>query len=160
MGQTDLPQESDFSGGRCADDEICVGRSDGDRLMQSQAYCASTNHFVSIGHNPTNGNGVSSGVATADFNTALHNKSGGTLAVEAVVTGANKRVSLYATSVVIQAQTYDRVWRTVTDGKAYCLRCTSLSLAPFPRTAQRVKVDVVLPASSPTGLLWLASYSF
>lgn len=125
---------------------------------QSQAYCVSTDHFVRIGQ-PSSNLG-SSGVITAGFDPALYNKNGSQVAVEAVVTSINKIVSLSAVSMVMQAQGFDKVWRTVADGHNYCLRCSSVSLVPFPVTAQRVKVDVVLSEAFPTGLLWLASYSY
>lgn len=116
-----------------------------------------------IGHSPSSGNGqnlASTGVVTANFNSALYNNNGSHLGVEAVVTSVNKGTSLSAASVVMQAQTYNGVWRTVTNGRNYCLRCSSVTVAPFPATAQRVKVDVVLSELIPTGLLWLASYSY
>ncbi len=97
---------------------------------------------------------------TADFDATLLSQNGSQLAVEAVVTGLDRITSVFAASVVMQAQRHDGLWRTVTDGHIYCLRCASVTLAPFPVTAQRVKVDVVMPASVPTGLLWLASYSY
>ena len=118
---------------------------------------------MQIGHTPSDGNRqnlASSGVVTASFNAALHNKNGSRSAVEAVVTSVSKLTSLYAASVVMQAQAYNGVWRTVADGYNDCIRCSSVSLAPFPVTAQRVKVDVVMPNYTPTGLLWLASYSY
>ncbi len=123
-----------------------------------------------IGHDPSNGDGQnvpSSGVVTAGFNASLHhnnnnnNNNGSHLAVEAVVTSLNKVSSIAADSVVMQAQTYTNgVWRTVADGRIYCLRCSSVSLVPFPVAAQRVKVDVVMPEWLPVGLLWLASYEY
>lgn len=163
-GQTNPPQATYISQGRCASGEICVG-SDARNIdgTLSRAYCVSTNHFVQIGHTPSDGNGqnlASSGVVTASFNAALHNKNGSLLAVEAVVTSVNKLTSLFAASVVMQAQAYNGVWRTVASGYNDCIRCSSVNLAPFPETAQRVKVDVVMPNWSPTGLLWLASYSY
>ena len=129
-----------------------------DNDIQTGAHCVSANHFVPIGRTASSGRGQ--GVFTASFNAALHNNNGSHLAVEAVVTSINKVSGLSAASVVMQAQTYNGVWRTVADGYTYCLRCSSLSLAPFPMTAQRVKVDVIMPEWSPTGQLFLASYSY
>ena len=143
--------------------EICVGGTGGGEGTPRQAYCVSTDHFVHIGHTSSSENGenlVSSGVVTAGFNPALYNNSGSHLAVEALVTSVDQRTSLFAPSMVMQAQTYSGLWRTVADGHNYCIRCSSVCLAPFPATAQRVRVDVVLPDSSPTGLLWLASYTY
>ncbi len=119
-----------------------------------------------IGHDSSNGDGQnvpSTGVVTAGFNASLHdnNNNGSHLAVEAVVTSLNKVSSIAADSVVMQAQTHTNgVWRTVADGRNYCLRCSSVSLVPFPVAAQRVKVDVVMPDWLPVGLLWLASYEY
>ena len=151
--------------GNCESNEICVGSDAKDRDGSRQAYCVYTSNFVRIGHDPSTRNGQnvgSSGVVTANFNSALHNnnKNGSQLAVEAVVTDVNKVSTLFAISVVIQAQTYNGVWRTVADGQNYCKFCSSVSLAPFPATAQRVKVDVVLSEWFPAALLWLASYSY
>ena len=129
-----------------------------DNYVQAQAYCVATDHFVPIGPTPSSGQGQ--GVFTASFNAALYNNNGSRLAVEAVVTSTDKMSSLSATSVVMQAQAYNGVWRTVADGHNYCLRCSSSSLVPFPVTAQRLKLDVIMPDSSPAGLLWLASYSY
>lgn len=136
---------------------------DGDEDAPNQAYCVSTDRFVNIGHDPSDEegeNGISSGVVTAGFNAALYNNNGSHLGIEALVTDADKRTSLYATSMVMQAQAYNGLWRTVAHGIIDCIGCSSVSFAPFPVSAQRVKVDVVLPAESPTGLLWLASYSY
>ena len=152
-------QHTHINEGNCARDEICVGSNAEDTDAPRQAYCVSTNHFVRIGQDPSTGNGQTSGVVTASFNSALHN-NGSQLAVEAVVTSLNRLSTLFATSVVIQAQAYNGVWRTVAEGQNYCKICSSVSLAPVPATAQRVKVDVVLPEWYPTGLLWLASYPY
>lgn len=77
------------------------------------------------------------------------------------MTSINKQVSVFAASVVMQAQAYNNgIWRTVAGGHNYCMECSSVTLAPFPVTAQRVKVDVVLTEVIPTGLLWLASYPY
>ena len=106
---------------------------------------------------------ISSGVVTAGFNPRSHNGDGMHVAVEAVLTDVDKQTSLFATSHVIQAQWYNAtrgIWRTVAQGSNDCLKCASLRLEPFPTTAQRVKVDVVLPESMPAGLLWLASYLY
>ena len=93
---------------------------------------------------------------TANFNPT--DRAG--LAIEVVLTSSDNVTSLFADSVVIQAQAYNGVvFRAVLQGRTSCLRCSSLRLAPFPEAAQRVKVDVVLPATSPVGLLWLASFS-
>ena len=160
-GQTDAEQEprTDFRQGRCPADEICVGSTLEDKGMPIQASCVSMKHFVPIGPDPQNGNAAgSSSAVTAGFNPAVHNKEGSRVAVEAVLTSAGTLYSLFATSLVMQAQSYNGLWRTVADGSRYCLDCSSVRLVPFPETAQRVKVDVVMPESSPTGLLWLASY--
>ncbi|CAD6591046.1 MAG: hypothetical protein ASARMPRED_005161 [Alectoria sarmentosa] len=122
-GRTNPPQATFISQGKCASGEICVGSDAGNN----------------DGHTPSDGNRqnlASSGVVTASFNAALHNKNGSRSAVEAVVTSVKKLTSLYAASVVMQAQA-----------------CSSVSLAPFPVPAQRVKVDVVMPNYTPTGLL-------
>ena len=150
---------------RCADDEICVGSEEGDGRTPLQAHCVSTSHFVAIGHpSSSNGQGTgSSGVATASFNPVSQQRDGMHVAVEAVLTDADKRTSLFATSHVMQAQFYNAtrgIWRTVAYGHNDCLNCASLRLEPFPMTAQRVKVNVVLPESMPAGLLWLASYMY
>ena len=116
-------------------------------------------HFVAIGPDPQNGKAAAwSGAVTAGFNPAVHKKKGSRVTVEAVLTSAGTVYSLFATSLVMQAQSYNGLWRTVADGYRYCTDCSSVRLVPFPETAQRVKVDVVLPESSPAGLLWLASY--
>lgn len=161
-GQT-TPRHNYINEGRCTTDEICVGSDNIGEANPIQAYCVSTDHFVRIGQTPSSGNGsslASSGVVTASFNPALHHNNGRHLAVEVVVTSLSKKTSLFAASVVIQAQAYDSVWRTVAGGNSDCLRCSSLTLAPFPLTAQRVKIDVVLSGDSPVGLLWLASYLY
>lgn len=162
-GWTNPRQRTYINEGRCAGDEICVGSNAGDEDTPRQAYCVSTNDFLLIGHNSSSGNGQdlgSSAVITAGFNPTLYDKNATHLAVEAVITSVNNRTSLFAASAVIQAQSYNGLWRTVTNGYNSCMRCSSLTLAPFPITAQRVKVDVVMPDSSPTGLLWLASYAY
>lgn len=153
------PQYHLIDQGNCADDEICVG-SDSESGVTGpvQAYCVSTDQFVRIGQNPSGLGVASSAVVTANLNPAAYDKRGTYLTVEAVVTTFYNRTSLFATSMVMQAQAYDRVWRTVGGGISDCLRCPSVTLAPFPVLAQRVKIDVVLPENSPTGLLWLASY--
>ena len=151
------PQYNFINEGKCTNDDICVG-SDNIGGTPIHAYCVSTDHFVRIGQNPSGNSLASSGVVTANLNPAIHNNNGSHLTVEAVVTSLNKRTSVFAASVVMQAQAYDRVWRTVAGGSSDCLRCSSVTLAPFPLTAQRVKVDVVLSEDSPAGLLWLASY--
>lgn len=154
LGFTAPPHETLISKGTCAVDEICVGSNTGDENIPHHAYCVSTNDFVQI-------EDASSGASvTAGFNSALHSKSGSQLAVEAVITSLNKGSSLMAKSMVMQAQAYNGVWRTVNGGHTFCLRCSSVTLAPFPETAQRVKVDVVLQEWLPAGLLWLASYSY
>ena len=163
-GQTDALQQTLIGEGKCAVGEICVG-SNVWNVGPSQAYCVSTEHFVRIGQNPLGGDGQnlpSSGVVTAGFNSALHSGINGShVAVEAVVTSIDKKTSLFATSVVMQAQAYNNgIWRAVTGGYSHCARCSSIILAPFPVTAQRVKVDVVMTEESPTGLLWLASYPY
>ena len=150
--------------GNCADEEICIGSETEDSTVPLQAYCVSTTHFLPIGRNTTSGshqNPDSSGVVTAGFNPALHHdRNGSGLAVQAVVTAPDKSTSLFATSVVMQAQKFDGVWRTEPDGQAYCKECSSVRLAQFPAAARRVKVDVVLPESTPAGLLWLASFRY
>ena len=166
--QTDPQSFTHYTQGRCAPDEICVGGQADDVDTPLQAYCVSTNHFVQIGRDPSSGSGQqnhpdSSGVVTAGFNPTtaqINNES--QLAVEALVTSLDKTTMLSVTSIVMQAQTYSKVWRTVADnnGHDYCLGCSRLNLAPFPATARRVKVDVVMPDSTPTGLLWLASYPY
>ena len=118
-----------------------------------------------IGHDVSSGAAESAGssrVVTADFNAAVHERNGSRLAVEAVVTSINRKTSLFATSMVMQAQAQanNGLWRPVADGYIYCMDCTSVDLAPFPETAQRVKVDVVMPEWVSTGLLWLASYPY
>ena len=155
-----------YTQARCAADEICVGSEEGDATSPLQAHCVSTTHFVHIGRNMAGQNGqqtVSSGVITAGFNPRSHDGDGMQVAVEAVLTDVDKRTSLFATSHVIQAQWYNAtsgVWRTDALGYSDCLQCSSLRLEPFPITAQRVKVNVVLPDSMPAGLLWLASYLY
>lgn len=142
-----------------------MGANEGEEYLQS--FCVSTNEFVQIGQNSSTGNGGQnagslSGVVTAGFNAAAHSRKGSQVAVEAVVTSVNKRTSLSATSLVMQAQAYDKYWRTVDDYHShdYCLKCSSLTLVPFPKTAQRIKVDVVMPEEAPTGLLWLATFPY
>ena len=152
--------------GRCAQQEVCVGSNAAEKGLSHQAYCVATDRFANIGHDaPPSGRGPtagSSGVVVADFNPALLNTTGRSLAVEAVLTSSNNVTSLFADSVVMQAQAQaqDGVWLTVANGRSECLRCSSLSLKPFPDTGERVKVDVVLPESTPVGLLWLASYTY
>ena len=146
------PQTHFISEGRCANDEICVGSEDIGGANPIQAYCVSTDNFVRIGRGP------SASSLAASFNTAVYNNSGSHLTVEAVITSLNKQSSVFAASVVMQAQAYDTVWRTVAEGSIDCLRCSSLTLAPFPLTAQRVKIDVELSEGNPAGLLWLASF--
>lgn len=165
QGRTNPQQQTLIRQGKCALDEICIGSNAKDTGTSRQAYCVATTHFVRIGHDPPSGSGsdtLSSGLVTASFNSSLYDDNNGSqLAVEAVVTHLNKLSSLFATSVVIQAQAYNNgVWRNVAGGIDYCMSCSSMTLAPFPITAQRVKVDVVMPEWSPTGLLWLASYSY
>ena len=160
-GQTDAEQEprTDFKQGKCALDELCVGSTLEDKEIPVQASCVSMKHYVPIGPDPEDGNAAgSSSAVTAGFNPAVYNKEGSRVAVEAVLTSAGTIYSLYATSLVMQAQSYNGLWRAVADGYSYCTDCSSVRLVPFPETAQRVKVDVVLPESLPTGLLWLASY--
>ena len=153
------PQYQMINRGSCADDEICVGSDSSSGVTGLvQAYCVSTDHFVHIGKNPSGLGVASSAVVTADFNPATYNKKGTYLTVEALVTTLDNRNSLFATSMVMQAQSYDKVWRTIGGGISDCLRCPSVTLAPFPVMAQRVKIDVVLSEDSPAGLLWLASY--
>ena len=142
----------------CEDDEICVGSDSIDGTPPVEAYCVSTDHFVRIGHAQSGIGVASSAVVTASFNPAMHNNNGSYLTVEAVATTPDNRNSLIATSMVMQAQAHDSVWRTVAGGISDCLRCPSVTLAPFPLTAQRVKIDVVLSQDSPAGLLWLASF--
>ena len=152
-----------YTQGHCAADEICVGSEAGDGRTPLQAHCVSTTHFVNIGRNTSSGsyqNPGSSGVVTAGFNPTLRNTNGSHIAVEAIVTAVNKRESLFATSVVIQGQKINGISRTEPNGYSNCLGCSSLSLAPFPVNARKVKVDVVLPESMPAGLLWLASYLY
>ena len=164
--QPDNPAFMHYTQAHCAPDEICVGSEEGDGRTPLQAHCVSTTHFVPIGRNTSSGNGqetVSSGVVTAGFNPRSHNGDGMHVAVEAVLTHVDKRTSLFATSHVIQAQWYNAtrgIWRTVASGANDCINCSNLRLEPFPTTAQRVKVDVVLPESMPAGLLWLASYLY
>lgn len=142
-----------------------MGANGGEESLQS--YCVSTNGFVQIGQNSSTANGEQSagslsGVVTAGFNAAAHRRKGSLVAVEAVLTSVNKKASLFATSLVMQAQVYDKYWRTVDDfhSHGYCLKCSSMTLVPFPETARRVKVDVVMPEEAPTGLLWLATYPY
>ena len=155
-----------YTQARCAADEICVGSEEGDGTTPLQAHCVSTTHFVPIGRNTSNMNGqktLSSGVVTAGFTPPYQQGNGMQVAIEAVLTDVDKRTSLFATSHVMQAQWYNAtrgIWRTVAQGSNDCLKCSSLRLEPFPTTAQRVKVDVVLPDSMPAGLLWLASYLY
>ena len=162
-GQTD-PMH--YTQARCAADEICVGSEEGDGRTPLQAHCVSTTHFVPIGHNASSGNGqesVPSGIVTAGFNPHYHDGDGTHVAVEAVLTDVDGRTSLFANSHVIQAQWYNAtkgVWRTDAHSSNDCIGCSALRLEPFPTTAQRVKVSVVLPESMPAGLLWLASYRY
>ena len=154
-----------FFESKCANNEICVGSNPSDKALPHQAYCVSTINFVHIGHDPSLSSGSgqtigSSETVTAGFNPAVHNGNGNGLAVEAVLTSSNNVTSVFANSMVMQAQLYNGVWRTVDDGRADCLWCASLSLTPFATTARRVKVDIVLPEQSRVGLLWLASYSY
>ena len=158
QGARTAPQYQLINHGLCPDDQICVGSDSIDGPAPVQAYCASTDHFVRIGHNQSGIGVASSAVVTADFNPATYNHRGTYLTVEAVATTLDNRNSLIATSMVMQAQAYDKVWRTVPAGDNECLRCPSVTLAPFPVTAQRVKIDVVLSQDSPAGLLWLATY--
>lgn len=146
------PQTHLINEGRCANDEICVGSEEIGETTPVQAYCVSTDNFVRIGQGP------SASSLAASFNPAVYNNSGSHLTVEAVITSLNKQSSVFAASVVMQAQAYDTVWRTVAGGSNDCLRCSSLTLAPFPLTAQRVKIDVELSEGNPAGLLWLASF--
>ena len=152
-----------LSFGSCTDNKICVGSNSKEETGRpAQAFCISTDHFVEIGQEPhTDGQNLrSTGVVTAGFDSALYNGTGRDLGVEAVVTFLDGDVSLMASSIVMQAQSYDRSWHTVANGSADCLTCSSVTLAPFPMTAQRVKVDVVMPKNVPMGLLWLASYPY
>ena len=165
-GQTDSLAVVHYTQAQCAVDEICVGSEEGDGRTPLQAHCVSTTHFVHIGRSASGGNGqktVSSDVVTAGFNPRFQDEDGMHVAVEAVLTDVDQRTSLFATSYVMQAQRYNAtrgVWRTEADGSNDCIDCSSLRLEPFPMTAQRVKVDVVLPESMPVGLLWLASYQY
>ena len=116
-----------------------------DEPASRQAYCVSTNNFVVIGHSPSTGNGQnagSSGVVTASFNSALH-KNGSLLAVEAVITGLNKVSTLIATSVVIQAQTYSGVWRTVADGRNYCKTVSHLFWLIVPLFIMLLRLETI-----------------
>ena len=158
QGAQTTPQYQLINHGTCAEDEICVGSDSIDGTAPVQAYCVSTDHFVRIGHDQSGIGVASSAVVTADFNPAIYNNRGTNLTVEAVATTLDNRSSLIATSMVVQAQAYGSVWRTVPGGDNECLRCPSVTLAPFPVTAQRVKIDVVLSENSPAGLLWLANY--
>ena len=151
------------SSDHCTDNKICVGSDSYHETGKlAQAYCLSTNHFVEIGQGTqTSGqNHGSTGVVTAGFDPTIYNDTGRDLGVEAVVTYLDGKLSLLASSIVMQAQSYDRSWHTVANGSAECLTCSSVTVAPFPMTAQRVKVDVVMPKNEPTGLLWLASYPY
>ena len=161
-GQTDPEQEprTAYRTGKCALDQLCVGSTPEDKTMPIQASCVSTKHFAHVGQYPPNGNAGSSSAVTAGFNPAVHMESGKPFAVEAVLTSVDKISSLFATSLVMQAQSYNGLWRTVDYGSTYCKDCASVRLAPFPETASRVKVDVVMPEEEPTGLLWLASYPY
>ena len=153
------PQYRLINQAKCADDQICVGSDSsvgGTGVIE--AYCVSTDHFVRIGHNQSGIGVASSAVVTADFDPTIYDKRGTYLTVEAVATTLDNRNSLIATSMVMQAQAYDKVWRTIPGGDSECLRCPTVTLAPFPATAQRVKIDVVLSEDSPAGLLWLATY--
>ncbi len=162
--QEPLKEDSSYrnihdSEGRCTPNEICVGgglkRWEAESSPPLQASCVTTDHFSPIGHAPSGSGQVSTGVVTADFHPASRNAN---LAVEAVITSVDNRTSVFATSIVVQAQRFEGAWRTVDNGTAECLRCSSVVLAPFPMTVSRVKVDVVMPDSTPMGLLWLASY--
>ena len=165
-GQTDALAFMHYTQAHCAADEICVGSEEGDGRTPLQAHCVSTTHFVHIGRNTSSMNGqktVSSGVVTAGFSPRFHGEGAMHVAIEAVLTDVDKRTSLFATSHVMQAQLYNAtrgVWQTEAHGSNDCIGCSSLRLEPFPMTAQRVKVDVVLPESMPVGLLWLASYQY
>ena len=153
------PRHQLFFEGKCTDQEICVGSNAIDQGAAHQAYCVSTDTFMHIGHNDQqgaggSGSGQTMSVVTANFDPA--NKT--SLAIEAVLTSSNNITSLIADSVVIQAQTYDGVFRPV--AYANCLKCSSVRLAPFPEMGQRIKVDVLLPARTPVGLVWLASFLY
>lgn len=164
--QPDTLSPMHYTQARCAANEICVGSEEGDGTTPLQAHCVSTTDFVPIGPNPSSSHGqqtVSSGVVTAGFDPSSRAVNGQQVAIEAVLTHVDKQTSLFATSHVIQAQWYNAtrgIWRTVAQGSNDCIECSSLRLEPFPSTAQRVKVSVVLPESMPAGLLWLASYLY
>ena len=129
--------------------------------MPREAYCVSTNNFTPIGQARSSSGQASTGVVTAGFHPALPPLRNVELAVEAVVTGVGNLTSVFATSMVVQAQSFDGVvWKTVDNGTADCLRCANVVLTPFPEAAKRVKVDVVMPEATPVGLLWLASYEY
>ena len=161
-GRPNAREYTHFTEGACHDDDICVGNDFNEDGPLQQGFCVTTNHFVQIGHEqPPNGqNAGSSASVAANFNAAFSTGFGRHLAVQALVTNVDKRTTVQANSIVIQAQTHDSVWRTEVNGTSYCLRCSSETLAPFPKTAQRIKVDVGMPKGVSTGLLWLASYSY
>lgn len=157
-GWTDPNRIKHIGQGKCASHEICVGPNTEGGDPQHQAPCVSTNHFVQIDRDPSDA--AAAGVVTAGINSTILHENGSQVAVEAVLTSLSEVISLAAVSMVMQAQTYNGLWRTVENGHTYCLRCPSVTLAPFPEKVQRVKVDVVMPYSTPTGLLWLASYTY
>ena len=96
-----------------------------------------------------------SGIVTAGFNGGIHSSNGSRVTVQAVFTSLDKIRRVATVSAVMQAEVYEEVWRTV--NSTDCPRCASVTLAPFVVTAQRVKVSVVMPDSTPKGLLWLAA---
>lgn len=124
------------------------------------AYCVHTDNFVPIVNMLQD---KSPDIITANVNQDAKTHANWTL--EAVLAGTDDTTALNASTLDMEAQTYDTVfnvpiWRTVAGGLSECTNCSSVALEQFPLSAPRVKVDVVLPASVTAGFLYLASVAY
>lgn len=82
----------------------------------------------------------------------------------ALVTDLDQRILVNVTELSLhgQRQSADpyntRLFGDIVNGAASCQDCARLVLSPYPGTATRITVDVVLPASVLAAFVYLVSY--
>lgn len=149
--------------GECKSTEFCInGRSTrtvhSRGYVESTAWCVEVENAIEFAGILVGGKKGRLGSVQVDFNAAA-----GTLrSIEAVLTTPDRRSSIKARSMDIQAQRTDVIgnvqsWRTLKAGDQRCSNCASVGIVNVPIGTQRIKAHVELMPQTSNGLLNLVS---
>ena len=144
----------------CAENEICVDGVPwpmGMGIMVETAFCVTTDNFIKIARAQL-GDKAPPATIPAPFRASKTQ----IYSIDAVLAGLNPNSAVIASSIEIQAQTYDtfsnvQTWRSLPNGTEQCNDCGSIAITPVPDGTQRFSIKAVLQPGTAGALLYLAS---